>query len=213
MAARSSIGVARDPTVGITLNSRMTSKPKIILASGSPRRRELLTRERVEFEVIQSGVDEIRAGGEPARDYALRMAREKALAVSALHPHRVVLAADTVVECNGEVLEKPVDANDAARMLNTLSGCTHTVVTAFAIASDAQVIAAEAIASRVTFRILIAEEVASYIATGEPFDKAGAYGIQGVGGGFISQVEGSRDNVMGLPTDEVIATLRRLEIL
>jgi len=213
MAARSSIGVARDPKVGITLNSRMTSKPKIILASGSPRRRELLTRERVEFEVIQSGVDEVRALHESARDYALRMASEKALAVSARHRHRSVLAADTVVECNGEILEKPVDADDAIRMLSTLAGRTHTVVTAFAIAFDARVIAAEAISSRVTFRALTAEEIAAYIATGEPFDKAGAYGIQGVGGGFISHVEGSRDNVMGLPTDEVIATLRRLEIL
>ncbi len=191
----------------------MSAKSKIILASGSPRRRELLTRAKIEFEVIQSGVDEIRAVNENARDYALRMAREKALAVSNQHRHRSILAADTVVECNGEILEKPVDANDAARMLGRLSGRTHTVVTAFAIASDAQVLAAEAISSRVTFRALAPEEIATYIATGEPFDKAGGYGIQGIGGGFISHVEGSRDNVMGLPTDEVVAVLRRLEIL
>ena len=186
---------------------------KIILASGSPRRRELLTRARIDFEVMQSGIEEVRGANENARDYALRMAREKALAISALHRHRAVLAADTVVECNGEILEKPIDVNDATRMLSTLAGRTHTVVTAFAIASDAQIIAAEAISSRVTFRELAAGEIAAYIATGEPFDKAGAYGIQGIGGGFISKVEGSRDNVMGLPTDEVIATLRRLEIL
>lgn len=191
----------------------MSVDSKIILASGSPRRRELLTRARIDFEVMQSGVEEIRDADESARDYALRMAREKALAVSRLHRHRAILAADTVVECNGEILEKPIDTDDAMRMLSALASRTHTVVTAFAIASDAQVVATEAISSRVTFRALTIDEIAAYIATGEPFDKAGGYGIQGIGGGFISHVEGSRDNVMGLPTEEVIAALRRLEIL
>ena len=182
---------------------------KLILASGSPRRRELLTRAHIDFEVIQSGLEEVRASNESASDYALRMARDKALAVSHSHPGRPVLAADTVVECGGAILEKPVDATDATRMLSLLSGKTHTVVTAFAIASNANLVANEAIVSRVTFRVLSADEIARYIATGEPFDKAGAYGIQGIGGGFISHVEGSRDNVMGLPTNEVIATLRQ----
>ncbi len=141
------------------------------------------------------------------------MAREKVFAVAALHPHRWVLAADTVVECSGEILEKPLDANDATRMLSTLSGRTHTVVTAFAIASNGKIIVSEAVMSRVTFRTLTPEEIANYIATDEPFDKAGGYGIQGIGGGFISQVDGSRDNVMGLPTDEVIAALRNHGIL
>jgi septum formation protein len=187
----------------------MKDSTKLILASGSPRRRELLTRARVDFEVLLSGLDEVRNPHEGAGEYALRMAREKALAVSARHPGRSVLGADTVVECEGAILEKPADANDAARMLNTLSGRTHTVVTAFAIASNEEVIASDAIVSRVTFRALASAEIASYIATGEPFDKAGAYGIQGIGGGFIAHVNGSRDNVMGLPTDEVIAALRR----
>ncbi len=182
---------------------------RLILASGSPRRRELLTRAQIDFEVVQSGLEEVREPHESAREYALRMARDKALAVSTRHPHRAVLAADTVVECEGVILEKPIDANDAARMLGTLSGRTHTVVTAFAIASNEKVVASEAVVSRVTFRTLTPDEIASYIATGEPFGKAGAYGIQGIGGGFISHVEGSRDNVMGLPTDEVIAALRR----
>jgi septum formation protein len=191
----------------------MKTVSKLILASGSPRRRELLTRERVDFEVVQSDLEEVRHPHESARDYALRMAREKALAVSARHPHRMVLGADTVVECDGVILEKPTDARDAARMLSTLSGNTHTVVTAFAIASNEKIVANEAILSRVTFRALTSEEIASYIETGEPFDKAGAYGIQGIGGGFISHVEGSRDNVMGLPTDEVIAALTRHGII
>jgi septum formation protein len=182
---------------------------KLILASGSPRRRELLTRARIDFEVMQSGLEEVREPHESAAEYALRMARDKALAVSHRNPNRVVLGADTVVECGGEILEKPIDAEDATRMLSTLSGRTHTVVTAFAIASEGKIIVNEAVTSRVTFRALTSHEIASYIATGEPFDKAGAYGIQGIGGGFISNVEGSRDNVMGLPTEEVLAALKR----
>jgi septum formation protein len=191
----------------------MNAPSKLILASGSPRRRELLARAQIDFEVMQSGLEEVRAPGESARDYALRMAREKTLAVSDRHPGRTVLGADTVVECNGEILEKPVDAPDATRMLTALSGRTHTVVTAFAIASNGKIIAGEAVASRVTFRPLTPQEIAAYIETREPFDKAGAYGIQGIGGGFISQVDGSRDNVMGLPTDAVIAALRANGIL
>ncbi len=133
----------------------MTIASKLILASGSPRRRELLTREHIDFEVMQSGLDEIRHPDEAARDYALRMARDKALAVSALHPQRSVLAADTVVECEGKILEKPLDATDATRMLSTLAGRTHTVVTAFALATDVKIVASEAVISRVTFRALI----------------------------------------------------------
>jgi septum formation protein len=182
---------------------------KLILASGSPRRRELLTRARIDFEVVQSGFEEVRATNERAPEYALRMAREKALAVSRRNPSRPVLAADTVVECAGAILEKPIDTADATRMLSLLSGKTHTVVTAFALASDAEIVVNDAVISRVTFRVLSADEIARYIATREPFDKAGAYGIQGIGGGFISQVEGSRDNVMGLPTLEVLAALKR----
>ena len=182
---------------------------KLILASGSPRRRELLTRAQVDFEVVQSGLEEIRDPHESARVYALRMARDKALAVSKQHRDRPVLAADTVVESGGEILEKPIDVRDATRMLATLSGRTHTVVTAFALASNGTVVAGDAIVSQVTFRTLTPDEISGYIATGEPFDKAGAYGIQGIGGSFISHVEGSRDNVMGLPTEEVIAALRR----
>jgi septum formation protein len=190
----------------------MTTSSKLILASGSPRRRELLTRERIDFEVVQSGLDEIRERNESAPDYALRMARDKALAVSRAHLDRVVLGADTVVECDGQILEKPVDASDAARMLTALSGRNHVVVTAFVIASARNVLASDAVISRVTFRRLTPDEIASYIATGEPFDKAGSYGIQGIGGDFISHVEGSRDNVMGLPTAEVVAALRRLGV-
>src|ERR1700731_4382844 len=108
----------------------MRHSTKLILASGSPGRRELLTRSHIDFEVVQSGLDEVRDPHERAHQYALRMAHDKALAVTQRHSNRAVLAADTVVECDGQILEKPVDAIDATRMLTTLSGRTHTVVTA-----------------------------------------------------------------------------------
>ncbi|MGC1342168.1 MAG: Maf family protein [Candidatus Binataceae bacterium] len=187
-----------------------SQSPKLILASGSPRRRQLLSAAGVSFQVIESAIPERRRDGENAREYAPRMARDKALAIASRFPAAIVLGADTVVECMGQVLEKPVDENDARRMLTMLSGRTHTVVTAFAIARGVRILAAEAVESQVTFRTLGTVEIDQYIASGEPFDKAGAYGIQGVGGGFISAVEGPRDNVMGLPVDNVLAALRRV---
>ncbi len=187
----------------------MTPSPKIILASGSPRRRQLLTAAGLTFEVIESGIPELHADGEPARDYALRMAHEKARAVSIRVPGAIVIGADTIVVCDGAILEKPASPDDARRMLSTLSGRTHIVITAFALSRDGDILESAAIESRVTFRVLAEAEIDEYIATGEPFDKAGAYGIQGLGAGFISHLEGSRDNVMGLPTDQVVAALKR----
>jgi septum formation protein len=182
---------------------------KVILASASPRRRQLLGTAGIEFEAIESHVPEGHVAGEPARDYALRMAREKAGAVSSRFPEAIVVGADTIVVCGNQILEKPVDAADARRMLTMLSSRTHTVLTAFALARAGKILESAPVESRVTFRKLTDAEIDDYIATGEPFDKAGAYGIQGIGGGFISHVEGSRDNVMGLPTHSVVAALAR----
>jgi len=182
---------------------------KVILASGSPRRRQLLAGAGIEFDAIESMVPEQHVAGEPARDYALRMARDKAIAVSSRFREAIVIGADTIVVCENQILEKPADAADARRMLAMLSSRTHTVVTAFAIARDAKILETSPVESNVTFRRLSDAEIEDYIATDEPFDKAGAYGIQGVGGGFIAHVEGSRDNVMGLPTERVIAALAR----
>jgi nucleoside triphosphate pyrophosphatase len=189
--------------------ARMPAMDKLILASGSPRRRELLRRAGLSFEVVQSGVEEIRREDESARHYALRLAREKALLVSAKRCEAMVLAADTVVECEGKILEKPSSVDEARAMLRMLSARTHTVVTAFALARGGEIVEARAVESRVTFRTLGAAEIDAYIATGEPFDKAGAYGIQGLGGEFIAHVDGSRENVMGLPAGEVVQALRR----
>lgn len=181
----------------------------VILASGSPRRRELLARAGLRFEVIESGVSETRDVRESARDYALRLARDKALAVSTLHSEALVIGADTIVVCNGVVLEKPADAKEAVRMLKMLSGNVHIVITAFAIARGGQVLESAPVESCVTFRTLSDDEIAAYIATGEPFDKAGSYGIQGLGAGFITHLDTARDNVMGLPIANVVAALKR----
>ncbi len=182
---------------------------RLILASGSPRRKALLGAAGVRFDIIESGLDEKRADGESGRDYALRIAREKALSVSTRFPKALVLAADSVVECGGEIFVKPNGNDDARRMLAALSGKSHTVVTAYALASDGAIIEAEPVTSHVIFRSLSEAEIDGYVATGEPLDKAGAYGIQGRGADFIASVQGSRDNVMGLPMREVLAALAR----
>jgi septum formation protein len=185
------------------------ASPKLILASASPRRKSLLAAAGVAFEVVESHFDEVRFDQEDAVTYAVRMACAKALEVSRRLPDALVLGADTVVELGGEILLKPRDVVDAQRMLGALAGHTHTVVTAFAVARAAAVLESAPITARVTFRALSASEIDTYVATGEPFDKAGGYGIQGAGGDFITRVEGSRDTVMGLPTCEVLAALRR----
>lgn len=186
-----------------------SSSSKLILASASPRRKTLLGATGLDFEIVESQIAEVRRDGESAPDFAVRMACEKALKVSTRFRDALVLAADTIVECDGQILGKPIDAAVAHAMLRTLSGNTHTVVTAFAIARAGAVTESMPVTSRVTFRALSAAEIAAYVASGDPLDKAGAYGIQNAGAGFIERVEGARDNVMGLPVREVLAALRR----
>ncbi len=187
----------------------MSDLPRVILASASPRRRQLLGAANIEFEAIESLVPEQHISGERAGDYALRTARDKARAVSSRFPEAIVVGADTIVVCEAQILEKPANVNEARRMLAMLSGRTHTVVTAFALARGGKILDSSPVESHVTFRKLSDSEIDAYIATDEPYDKAGAYGIQGVGGGFIAHVDGSRDNVMGLPTERVVAALAR----
>jgi septum formation protein len=182
---------------------------KLILASASPRRKTLLGATGLAFEIVESRVDEVRNARENASDFALRMAREKALEVSIRFPEALVIGADTIVDCDGQILGKPADGAAARGMLLMLSGNTHTVVTAFAIARAGAILESMPVTSRVTFRALAPDEIAAYVASGDPLDKAGAYGIQDAGAGFIERVEGARDNVMGLPVREVLAALRR----
>jgi septum formation protein len=179
----------------------------LILASGSPRRRDLLTAAGIRFVIHESRIDEIRRDGEGGMAFALRMAHEKALSVTARYPSELILAADTIVELDGEVLGKPADGADARRMLRKLSKRTHRVVTAYALARAGAIIESAPITSNVTFRALTDDEIEHYLTTGEPFDKAGAYGIQGIGADFVTAVGGDRSNVMGLPVAEVLAAL------
>jgi septum formation protein len=183
--------------------------PKLILASGSPRRRQLLAATGLTFEVVHSGVDEHVVAGESADTHASRLARDKALAVSRQNPDALVIGADTTVECGGQIFDKPGGGDEARTMLAALSGRVHLVVTAFALARGGDILECAAVRSRVRFRELSAAEIEDYIQSGEPLDKAGAYGIQGAGAGFITGVEGPRDNVMGLPVEHVLAALKR----
>lgn len=184
----------------------------MILASASPRRRQLLAQAGVEFEIVESGIDERREEAESGPDFATRMACEKALAVSKRRPAALVLGADTIVEIDGEILGKPHDADEAGAMLYKLSGRIHRVFTGFALARGGRIAECAAIVSEVRFRTLSAAEVERYVATSEPYDKAGGYAIQGDAGDFIAAVDGSTANVMGLPIDEVLEALRRYGI-
>ncbi|MEX9251526.1 Maf family protein [Pseudenterobacter timonensis] len=185
----------------------------LYLASGSPRRQELLTTLGVSFERIVTGIEEMRAEGESAQQYVSRLAREKACAGVAQTPRDLpVLGADTIVILNGEVLEKPRDAAHAAQMLRKLSGQTHQVMTAVALA-DSQHVLDCLVVTDVTFRVLTDEEIAGYIASGEPMDKAGAYGIQGLGGCFVRKINGSYHAVVGLPLVETYELLSNFNSL
>jgi septum formation protein len=177
----------------------------LVLASASPRRRDLLGQLGLTFTVAAADIDETPRPGEPAADYVLRLAREKARTVAARHPEAWVLAADTTVALGAELLGKPRDAAEARAMLSRLSGRTHEVHTGVALAGRAE--ASTVVATRVTFRTLSAEEIAWYAGTGEPLDKAGAYAVQGRGGFLVARVDGSPTNVIGLPLGETLALL------
>jgi len=185
----------------------------LYLASGSPRRQELLTQLGLSFERIVTGIEEKRAEGESAQQYVSRLAREKAQAGVAQVPRDLpVLGADTIVILNGEVLEKPHDAEHAFRMLRKLSGQTHQVMTAVALA-DRQHVLDCLVVTDVTFRVLTDEDIAGYITSGEPMDKAGAYGIQGLGGCFVRKINGSYHAVVGLPLVETYELLSNFNSL
>ncbi len=200
----------------------------LVLASQSPRRRELLEQLGVPLVVRPAHADEAVLPGEAPRDYVLRVARDKARLASAAGARErdaggpVVLAADTAVVLRGEVLGKPAGAEDARRMLRALSGTVHEVLTAVCVrrtggtrslaaaAEDVLSVELDAVVStEVRFAPLSDAEVAWYVATGEPLDKAGAYAIQGAGGAFVVRVDGSVSNVVGLPLAETADLLRR----
>lgn len=186
----------------------MLTSHKLILASSSPRRQELLRQEGINFEVCPAGIPEEQRSGEPPIDYALRLAREKALKVAAKFPDAFVLGADTVVVVEEEILVKPVDAQDAARMLGLLSGRTHQVITAVSLVAAEGRIDTRSLTTNVNFRALTRQEIEHYVAGGEPMDKAGAYAIQGGAAPWVTRLEGDYSNVVGLPLPLVKQMLR-----
>ncbi|AGC44355.1 maf protein [Myxococcus stipitatus DSM 14675] len=179
----------------------------LVLASGSPRRRDFLSQLGLTFTVSAADIDETPHPGEEARAYVLRLAREKARVVAARSPGAWVLAADTTVAVGTELLGKPQSPDEAREMLGRLSGKTHDVFTGVALAGRHE--EALAVHTRVTFRALSAAEIDWYVSTGEPVDRAGAYAIQGKGGFLVASVDGSPTNVVGLPLGETLALMER----
>ena len=182
---------------------------RVILASQSPRRRELLSLVGIAHDVRPADIDESYLTGEPPRDHAERLARGKEEVIAAREPDAVVIGSDTIVVVDGDVLGKPTDENDAVRMLARLAGRSHTVVTAVAVAWRGETRSAvEEV--EVTFHPLSRAEIDAYIATREPMDKAGAYGIQGYGATIVARVDGDYFAVMGLPLQRLIRLLDSL---
>jgi len=189
------------------VSSRPPDRP-IVLASGSPRRRQLLEMLQIPFRVMRPDVDEHVLPGEAPDRYVTRLSRAKAEAVVARAPGELILAADTTVVLDGAIFEKPTSPAHAVEMLSRLQGQTHEVMTAVAVARDGDLAQALDV-SRVTFRPADRPTLEAYVATGEPLDKAGAYAIQGLGAPLIERVEGDFFGVMGLPLRLALDLLAR----
>jgi septum formation protein len=181
---------------------------RLILASASPRRRELLTQAGLLFDIVPAHIDESRRAGEDPVSYVQRLALEKAQLVSALHPAAKVLGADTTVVLAGEILHKPADIREAERMLRALSGCAHQVHTGIAIVCGSTH-RSHVETTTVYFSEISEADLVHYLATGDSLDKAGGYGIQGYAARWIPRIEGDFFNVMGLP---IAATVRLLAV-
>jgi septum formation protein len=192
-----------------THNSRLTAHvPLLVLASASPRRAEILTSLGIPFTASPVDIPEALRAGESAPEAARRLAAEKAREGAARHPGAWVLAADTLVFLDGDTLGKPRDAREAAAMLGRLAGREHGVVTAVHLCRGGDPGRGAVETSRVRFAPMSEAEILWYVATGEPRDKAGAYGVQGLGARFIAEIHGSFTNVMGLPARSVYELLR-----
>ena len=181
---------------------------RLVLASGSPRRRELLALLGLPFEVVPADVDESVRPDETPVELVRRLAVAKADAIAQSDDSAVVLAADTIVDVAGEILGKPTDADDARRMLRSLSARTHLVHTAVAVLRAGQTVQ-DVVTTAVSMTTMSGAVIEWYLATGEPMDKAGAYAIQGTGGAFVSAIDGSASNVVGLPLATVVELLGR----
>ena len=181
-------------------------QPSIVLASGSPRRKELLEQLGYQFSIIRTDVEELRRSEESAFEYVSRLSQDKALAGVALEPNSIVIGSDTIVVCDQTVLEKPNDFEHAKQMLMQLSGRAHQVMTAVTVANKKNQ-ETVVVTTDVWFKPLSEQEIKQYWQSGEPCDKAGSYAIQGIGGRFVTRIEGSYYAVVGLPlfeTDQLL---------
>ena len=186
----------------------------LVLASQSPRRRELLGQMGIEFSLTNADIEETRFAVESAPDFVTRMAQEKALAVAGEFSESWILAADTIVVLQGEVLGKPEDKSAAVKMLSAIAGNWHQVLTAFTLYyPEAKHLVTRIDSSRVKIVSLSEAQIKAYIATGEPLDKAGSYAVQGLGGAFVEAIEGSPTNVIGLPMPLVISELLTCKVI
>ena len=184
---------------------------RLILASKSPRRSELLKQVGLDFEVVPSRVKEDFVQKESPQEHVIRLAKAKAIDVATGHPDRWVIAADTIVYINGSILGKPKDQEEAVEMLRRLSGQEHWVLTGFFVYHlEKRKGDEEAVQTAVRVKSLTRSEMEWYVKTGEPFDKAGGYAIQGIGSFMIESIRGSYTNVVGLPLCELIEMLKRL---
>ena len=190
----------------------MIEPPRFVLASGSPRRRELLSSIGWTFDIVVPEVDESPLASETPADTALRLARLKALAVSAAQPGRTCIGADTVVDVDGRNFGKPHDREDARRMLYVLSGREHAVHTGVALAQDGTILADGLETTAVRFAALDDEEIESFVSSGMGDDKAGAYAIQGIGATLVERIDGCYYNVVGLPIRLLYSLVKRLKL-
>ena len=190
-------------------------KNKLILASSSPRRKYLLENVGIKFRIVEPGGEEEYDGTEKPDFFVKRNAKIKADSIiSQAEEHEFILSADTIVVVDDTVLGKPVDAEDAKMMLSMISGRIHKVITGYSVTSwDKKLFFSDAITTLVKIKTLTPSEIDGYISTGEPFDKAGSYGIQGVGSFMIHSISGSYTNVVGLPVARVVNTLKKFKII
>jgi septum formation protein len=192
----------------------ITSKALFILASESPRRREILKSVGFKFKIVPAHVNEKYLSGETPREHVKRLSRDKAMVIAGKFPSAWVLGADTIVVINGNILGKPKDKTQAKKMLEQLSGREHKVFTGFTIVNMAnKKCSTKVVQSAVRFKTISLEELEWYIACDEPYDKAGGYAIQGKGAYFIQSIRGSYTNVIGLPLCEVLETLKKFKII
>ncbi len=197
------------------INPLKSNQEKIILASQSPRRQDLLTQAGLTFEILPANIDEkaLDAGNDPS-NYAQTLSRMKADHIGQSHPRAWIIGADTIVVVNNTILGKPEDRRAAVTMLKTLNNRPHSVITGFTVCNPFRNISvSKTVETRVVFKDLTNDEIKWYAATDEPYDKAGGYGIQGVGAFMVRQIAGSYSNVVGLPMCEIIETLKDLGVI